>query len=82
MKLKLKRKDKEKKTSWTEKVGNKIGGALSAVFSNKIARVVIITALLIILFVFIVPIKKNIISICILIVLTVLWFIFKQLEKR
>lgn len=77
-----KKKCKEPKTHWTEKLGGNIGRGINKAFSNKKVVFVVITAFLLILFIFIVPLKNNIISIVLLTVLVIAYFILRQKAKR
>lgn len=75
-------KGKESKTHWTEKLGGKIGKGVNKAFSNKKVKIVLTVTLLAVLFIFIVPLKNNIVTIVLLAVLFIAYFIVKQLEKK
>ena len=77
--LKLKRKKKKDlQEQWTYKVGRKIGTQFDKLFSNKKFNIAFIAALLIILFVFIVPIQNNIVTLSLLAVLLIISYILKR----
>ncbi len=79
LKLKLrKKKNKDITNQWTYKVGRKIGTQLDKLFINKKFTVAFIAALLLILFIFIVPIQNNIITVSLLVVLLIIHFILKR----
>ena len=70
------------KPHWTEKVGNKLGKQVNKVSEkisrNRKAQIKIIVVLLAILFIFIVPIQNNIITLIILGVLVLLYYIIQK----
>lgn len=77
--LKLKKRNKKNPTKhWTYKVGSKLGAQFDKLFSNKRFTTAFIIVLLIILFVFIVPIKNNIITLSLLAVLLIVNFVIKR----
>lgn len=73
------------KPHWTEKVGNKLGKQVNKVSEkisgNRKAQITIIVVLLAILFIFIVPIQNNIITLIILGVLVLLYYIIQKKSK-
>lgn len=73
------------KPHWTQKVGNRLGKQIDKVSEkiseNKKAKIIIVIALLTVLFVFIVPIQNNIITLIVLGVLVILYSIIKKKTK-
>lgn len=82
MRRKRKSKDKPKKIHWTTKVGGHIGKGLNKAFANKKVVFIVITILLVLLFVFVVPLKNNIVSVVILTALFITYFVLQYLEKK
>lgn len=79
LKLRLrKKKNKDITNQWTYKVGSKLGTQFDKLFSNKKFNIAFIAALLIILFVFIVPIQNNIVTLSLLAILLTISYILKR----
>lgn len=74
-------KQKEKDDKWTYKLGQKIGEKLSPILSNRKIQIAIIIILLLVLFTFIVPIRNNIVTISILIILIIADVIIRNKTK-
>jgi hypothetical protein len=75
------RKPKKKKDiteQWTYKVGNKLGKSIDKFSSNKKAVRLLIVILLAILFIFIVPIQNNIITLSNLAVLLIISYVLRR----
>ncbi len=81
MKFLKKRKIKKESDKWTFKVGSALGKKIDKIYANKKCRYIIIAAMLIVLFVFIVPIQNNIITVSILIVLFIISYFLNRKSK-
>lgn len=79
------KKHNKNKPHWTQKVGNELGKQIDKVAEkiseNQKAKIIIVIVLLTVLFVFIVPIQNNIITLIILGVLVILYSIIKKKTK-
>lgn len=81
MKFLKKRKSKKESDKWTYKVGSALGKKIDIIFANKKCRYIAIAAMLVALFVFIVPIQNNIITVSILIVLFIISYFLNKKSK-
>lgn len=81
MKFLKKRKIKKESDKWTVKVGSALGKKIDKIYANKKCRYIIIAAMLVFLFVFIVPIQNNIITVSILIVLFIISYFLNKKSK-
>lgn len=81
MKFLKKVSSKKESDKWTYKVGSALGKQIDKLYANKICRYIIIAAFIVFIFVFIVPIQKNIITVSILIALLIISYILKKRGK-
>ena len=78
MKFLKNRKGKKESDKWTYKVGSAFGKKIDKLYANKKCRYIAIAAMLIVLFVFIVPIQNNIMTVSILIVLLIISYFLNR----
>lgn len=81
MKLNRIKHRKPPKKNWTYKLGRKLGKSADKLAQNRKARIIIIALLIAILFIFIVPIKNNIITLSLLALLIIAKIIINKKSK-
>ena len=80
--LKVHKEKKEKKTKWTIKLGNKLGIETRVFFADKKRKYAFFAIVVILLFVFVIPVRKNIVTLSILVFLLILQLVLKKRNKK
>lgn len=75
-------KRKKETDKWTYKVGSAIGKKIDIIFAKKHCKQITIIAVLAVLFIFIVPIQNNIITVSVLIALLIISFLINKNGKK
>ena len=82
MKFLKKPKGKKESDKWTYKVGSALGKQIDRLFENKKCRYIITAALIVFIFIFIVPIQNNIITVSLLIALLIILYFLKKGKRK